>query len=274
MRRRKAFTLVELLVVIAIVSMLVGILMPSLARAREIARRAVCRKNCHSIGEALNTYAAEFTAYPNVYSDRGGAYMVGSRVTDPNYSLKGNSCNLYLLVRRDNLGSRAFLCPSTGYRTNPDEKSATDDDFRSYDNLSYSFHVQRPEQSSNKERRPLALNSNPSMVILADRTPISGMTSWSEHSASGGWEATPTSQTAQGGTDHALENSFNHEQEGQNALYRDGHVEWRAGPACGVESDNIWTWDDGTDQGSTLGRYGGEFRDACAAHRRDSFLWP
>ena len=53
---RKAFTLVELLVVIAILSVLLTLLAPALSRAREQARRCVCKANFHNIGFAYFTY--------------------------------------------------------------------------------------------------------------------------------------------------------------------------------------------------------------------------
>ena len=55
----KGFTLIELLVVVAIISLLVSILLPSLGRAKELARRSICASNLHSIMNSLGIYAAE-----------------------------------------------------------------------------------------------------------------------------------------------------------------------------------------------------------------------
>jgi prepilin-type N-terminal cleavage/methylation domain-containing protein/prepilin-type processing-associated H-X9-DG protein len=59
-RKVKGFTLIELLVVIAIIAILMGILLPALTRAREIAKRIVC-------GNHLKTLQSASYIYSNTY---------------------------------------------------------------------------------------------------------------------------------------------------------------------------------------------------------------
>ena len=54
---RRGFTLLELLIVIGIIAVLMGILLPVIAKARESSRRTVCLSNLRQIALAMNTYA-------------------------------------------------------------------------------------------------------------------------------------------------------------------------------------------------------------------------
>jgi prepilin-type N-terminal cleavage/methylation domain-containing protein/prepilin-type processing-associated H-X9-DG protein len=54
---RPAFTLVELMVVIGIIAILIGLLLPSLQRARNYSRRITCQANLRSVGQLLLIYA-------------------------------------------------------------------------------------------------------------------------------------------------------------------------------------------------------------------------
>lgn len=53
---RRGFTLIELLVVIAIVALLIGMLMPALAGARDSARSVKCLASMRSLGVAMSLY--------------------------------------------------------------------------------------------------------------------------------------------------------------------------------------------------------------------------
>jgi len=91
-RRRapRGFTLIELLVVISVIALLIGILVPSLSKARRRARTTVCLTQLGQVGVAMQLYADRNRGYvPQVYGgpiawgeERGALWklMVGSRV--------------------------------------------------------------------------------------------------------------------------------------------------------------------------------------------------
>ena len=58
-KKRKGFTLIELLVVIAIIALLMAVLLPSLKRAKEAAKRSVCMSNLKQQSVAIYAYAQD-----------------------------------------------------------------------------------------------------------------------------------------------------------------------------------------------------------------------
>jgi prepilin-type N-terminal cleavage/methylation domain-containing protein len=81
---RAAFTLVELLVVIAIIAVLIGLLLPTLRRARESADKTRCLSNLRQVGVYLQMYQNQFRGQLPVYvvghTARLGHFMYAGNV--------------------------------------------------------------------------------------------------------------------------------------------------------------------------------------------------
>ena len=101
---RHGFTLVELLVVIAIISVLAALLLPTLARAKESARRAKCLSNLKQTALGLKLFACDHNGfYPWHTSPKdGGTY--GSQA--------GESWRNFLASANELGAPQILVCPS------------------------------------------------------------------------------------------------------------------------------------------------------------------
>jgi prepilin-type N-terminal cleavage/methylation domain-containing protein/prepilin-type processing-associated H-X9-DG protein len=121
---RSAFTLIELLVVIAIIALLIGILLPSLAGARNEGRAIKCASNCRTISQAVNLYTVDNKYFPPSYayasSQEGTNWRIQDQLaTNPNLS----NGYVHWSASLFDTPEGAFACPSASNggapRTNP-----------------------------------------------------------------------------------------------------------------------------------------------------------
>ncbi|MHC4718353.1 MAG: type II secretion system protein [Planctomycetota bacterium] len=112
MNRRRGFTLVELLVVVGIIALLVTILMPTLTRAKELARDAVCKTNLKNIFYGLYFYADDWEGWLPPVCGEAAIWWP----TTNNYLSQYPPNARDWQAPRHYVDRDAFLCPSDPYR--------------------------------------------------------------------------------------------------------------------------------------------------------------
>lgn len=103
------FTLLELLVVVAISGILMALLLPALANAKEKSRRCVCKANIGEVLTALNFYANDNGDYLPGAADNSGNY----------YAIVLSDATFSTLASEKYLGgvTNCFYCPNLAYAT-------------------------------------------------------------------------------------------------------------------------------------------------------------
>jgi prepilin-type N-terminal cleavage/methylation domain-containing protein len=287
---RKGFTLVELLVVIAIIALLMGILMPALARVRQIAFRMFCGTNLSGIGKAMLIYANDYedefprsggrssqwtNAIPNWQAaNRYAAYGV-NRADGSGGNVSISSC-FYLLVKYSEVTTKSFVCKSDSgtsvfklsqYQNIPLDFEEIDAwDFGppqdAWKHCSYSYHQPFSLYA-------LTTSSEPGMAVASDRNP------WIDCPAAAAEDFStfvPDIPPQFNGTAEQAKrgNSPSHQKDGQQVLFMDMHVEFAKRAYCAIEDDNIYTY---LPQGIGHPQEGTPPGPGCApGHRKDSLL--
>jgi len=256
---KKGFTLVELLVVIAIIALLMGILMPALSRVRQLAYRLTCGTNLSGIGKAMLIYANDYeeelpraggrnTPWGGGVTwdalDRFGAYGLNNQGAGGQASV---SSSFYLLVKYADVTPKSFICKGdAGVREfklsdYPNRNPAVQENINAWDfgpeprkHCSYSYHHPYGLYA-------LTTASEPGMAVAGDPNPWIGSPST---------EAKPDFETRfrpnmlpwNGTTEQAkYGNAITHQEDGQNVLFMDSHVEFEKRAYCGIEEDNVYT---------------------------------
>ncbi len=267
MKRRKGFTLVELLVVIAIIALLMGILMPALARVRAIAYRLVCGTNLSGIGKSMVIYANDWEdEYPSAGPRGGSSWSDQGHIADWDnntnaaaaYGTSGTtvtSC-FFLLVKRYGTSSKNFVCKgdgAPGFEFNISGNAGTDPswDAEIFDVYDFGGYASGPRTQPGKycsysyhypftDGFPLSLSGQPTAPLCADRNP------WLDINAEENLKDSDVSNATWNNTDKKYEdpdrreNAAAHNFDGQNVLYNDIHVAFENKPVVGIGLDNIW----------------------------------
>jgi prepilin-type N-terminal cleavage/methylation domain-containing protein/prepilin-type processing-associated H-X9-DG protein len=258
---RKAFTLLELLVVLFLTAIIAAIVLPTIFNTRNrsggSSNRVKCGSNLRQIGQAILLYTNENKGnYPRTFYVASGALTFSNDATDtasPRHpfgdkGLPGRVADndvtaaMFLLIRTQDITPEVFVCPSSNaemdrYGSAPGISAQSKTSFTNWrKNLSYSLANPYPEEAVVREGYKLNSTTGAEFAIAADINPGVGNP----------YDVTiPTESSSTQVMQRA--NSPNHQGQGQNVLYGDGHATFEQNPFCGAKRDNIYTVSGSTD---------------------------
>jgi len=272
--KKKGFTLVELLVVIAIIALLMGILLPSLARVKVIANRMKCGTHLADIGKSMMMYAEENRQNYPVGGVRGATWIQLSSATpgimkwdastrELAFANNGRNATitscLYLLIKYGNMTPKQFVCPddadtkeftlASEYKTmgitDPTQmiKELADAwDFGNNPGLCCSYSYQMPFPNSDDPTRSYCLDptTSPGSPLCADRNPYFDKNAKDYLRDTRINNPYLSDKDGEYHDDKYKGNAAGHGRKAQNVLFNDGHVTAELYPNCGINNDNIW----------------------------------
>lgn len=254
-RSSRADVVVSIVLVLLLGTFTIG----QVQNADEINNRIKCASNLRMIGQAILLYSNDNRGqYPRTLADVnnpvptwGTPYEGNDKLgaVDPKKvsafdpkksdvvpSPNDVSAALFLLLQTQDITGAVFTCPSTGNRawnfgggknapvnwTNwPGNKALAE-------HLSYSYQNAYPTKDAIGKGFKLNNSVNSEFAVMADLNP--GIDALIKVPLEAGEDAV------------RIGNSPNHDGEGQNVLYGDGHVEFQLSPYCGAAQDNIYTY--------------------------------
>jgi hypothetical protein len=272
-----AFAIVGIAVPAVVCVLIIGILLPALARTRSVAYRMTCGTNLSGLGKAMLIYANDYEdEFPRAGGrnsqwgttavwhapDRFTAFGLAADRTGGYASI---SSSLYLLVKYAEVTPKWFVC-------NHDRGTSEFrlSDYRRGDlelidlwefgpepmkHCSYTYHMPYSQFA-------LTTSSEPGMAVAADRNP------WIASPAADAKDFAQFNPTGTVGQ-QKYGNSISHQEDGQNVLFMDSHVFFEKRSYCAINDDNIYTF-----WGTGDIRLGNPpvVRASAPQDRRDSFL--
>ncbi len=279
--KKKGFTLVELLVVISIIALLMSILMPTLAKVRAMALRAVCSTNLSSLHKAFLAYAHDnYEEYPRAggktsrwrvdtdedeplplfYArDEIEAFHQGASSSGASYATIGAS--LYYLIKYADAAPKEFICGGDSGAVEFElslyndylNQNAPNYRLTQTQDITLAWDFGGPPNESGDPpakhysyayHMPYCRAEQMYYSLSTSRQPgIPVMADRNPYIVLIQEPTPPYEYTdPHDPTVEKWGNSPNHKYEGQNVLFNDSSTSWETVPYCGINQDNIYTY--------------------------------